>query len=62
MIPYVPYDSIELTNKLIFYTVISAPDHGILYPEVFAQTNSGIDLSEKVSIGFDVGFTDPWDY
>ena len=62
MIPYVPFDSIQLTNKLIFYTVISALDHGILYPEVFAQTNSGIDFSQKVSIGFDVGFTDPWDY
>ncbi len=64
IIPYVPYDSIQLTNKPIFYTVISAPKLWIMYPEVFAQTNSGIDFNKKVSIGFDVDTTDAgeWDY
>jgi hypothetical protein len=61
-IPYVPYDSIQLTNIPLFYTLIAAPDHGILFPEIFAQTNSGINYNQKVSIGFDVGFSDPWDY
>ena len=65
MIPYVPYDSIQLTNNLIFYTLISAPDHGILFPEIFAKTNSGIDFNQKVSVGFDIEYPDgggDWDY
>lgn len=55
-LPYVPYDSIGLTNKTLFYTLVRghsniiAPD--VLYTEIFASKNSGIDLSQKVSIGF----------
>jgi hypothetical protein len=62
MIPYVPYDSIQQTNISLFYTLIASPDHGILFPEIFAKTNSGFDFNQKVSIGFDIGFADPWDY
>ncbi len=59
-VPYVPYDSIQLTNISLFYTLI-AVRNGIVYPEIFAKTNSGIDFNQKVSIGFNVAFADPWD-
>jgi hypothetical protein len=64
-LPYVPYDSIQLTNKLVFYSVITIPPSvinagtffqrtsaGGFYPEIYAKTNSGIDFNQKVSIGF----------
>jgi len=61
MIPYVPYDSIQLTTKSLFYTVISG--HGGLFPEVFASKNSGIDFNQIVSIGFDINSgAGDWDY
>jgi hypothetical protein len=62
VIPYVRYDSIQLTPASLFYTVI--PGHGVLFPEVFAKTNSGMDFTQKVSIAFDInndGAGD-WDY
>jgi hypothetical protein len=59
-VPYVPYDSIQLTNISLFYTLI-AVRNGIVFPEIFAKTNSGIDFNQKVSIGFNVGIADPWD-
>jgi hypothetical protein len=75
-LPYVPYDSIQLTDKLVFYSLISIPPSiinpgtlfqgisaGVLYPEIYAKTNSGIDFNQKVSIGFIEGLSpDPWDY
>ncbi len=55
-IPYVPYDSIRLTDRPIFYTLVSGNSNiiapGILYTEIFASAHSGIDLRQKVSIGF----------
>jgi hypothetical protein len=64
-LPYVPYDSIQLTNDSVFYSVISIPPSvinpgslfqytyaGTAYPEIYAKTNSGIDFTQKVSIGF----------
>jgi len=55
-LPYVPYDSIRLTDKPLFYSLVSGHSNiispGILYTEIFAHSNSGIDLRQKVSIGF----------
>ena len=55
-LPYVPQDSILLTNKPIFYSLVSGHSNivgrGILYTEIYAHPNSGIDLHQKVSIGF----------
>jgi hypothetical protein len=63
---YVPYDSIHLTDKLVFYSLISVPktiiDNGRLYPEIFAKSNSGIDFNQKVSVGFTVISPPEWDY
>jgi hypothetical protein len=73
-LPYVPYDSIQLTDKLVFYSVISLPPSiinpgtlfqgiyaGLSYPEIYAKTNSGIDFYQKVSIGFIEGLPpDQW--
>jgi hypothetical protein len=73
-LPYVPYDSIQMTDKLVFYSVISIPPSiinpgtlfqgisaGLLYPEIYAKTNSGIDFNQKVSIGFIEGLPpDQW--
>lgn len=68
-IPYVPYDSIQLTDKPLFYSVIfdipNTVNLGTGYPELFAKTSSGIDFNQKVSIGFKndnpTGAGD-WDY
>ncbi len=62
---YVPYDSIQLTDKLVFYSEVPVPPSvinagtffqiispGFEYPEIYAKTNSGIDFNQKVSIGF----------
>jgi hypothetical protein len=71
---YVPYDSIQLTDKLVFYSVISSPPSiinpgtlfqgisaGLSYPEIYAKINSGIDFNQKVSIGFIEGLPpDQW--
>jgi hypothetical protein len=63
-LPYVPYENIQLTDNLVFYSLISDPPngviHGTLYPEIFAKSNSGIDFKQKVSIGFIN--PNPWDY
>jgi|SRR5450755_582764 hypothetical protein len=69
-LPYVPYDSIQLTNKSIFYSLIfDLPNNinqGYGYPEIYAKTNSGIDFNQKVSVGFIEGSiatgADTWDY
>jgi hypothetical protein len=51
-----PHDSILLTNKPIFYSLVSGHSNivgpGILYTEIYAHPNSEIDLHQKVSIGF----------
>jgi hypothetical protein len=68
-IPYVPYDSIQLTDKPLFYSIVfdipNSVNLGTGYPEIFAKTNAGIDFSQKVSIGFKndnpTGAGD-WDY
>jgi hypothetical protein len=55
-LPYVPYDSIRLTNQPLFYSVVLGHSNiigpGISYTEIYANSNSGIDLTQKVSIGF----------
>lgn len=55
-LPYVPYDSIQLTDKPLFFSLVLGHsdiiDPGILYTEIFAKPNSGIDLRQKVSVGF----------
>jgi hypothetical protein len=62
-LPYVAYGSIQQTAASVFYTLIATPKNGInnaaLYPEIFAKTNSGIDLTKKVSLGFT---NNSWDY
>jgi hypothetical protein len=63
-LPYIPYDSIQQTDKKIFYTLIpgypNLTTQGTMYPEIFAKTNSGIDFTQKVSVGFSI--VSPWDY
>jgi hypothetical protein len=68
-VPYVPYDSIQLTDKPIFYSVVLNPPNtvnlGTSYPEIYARTNSGIDFTQKVSLGFSDGNPSgagDWDY
>jgi|SRR5664279_153900 len=67
-LPYVPYDSIQLTSQPVFYSVIHTSNpvnQGTDYPEIFARTNSGIDFSQKVSVGFTNGNPSgagDWDY
>lgn len=68
-LPYVPYDSIQLTDKPVFYSLIfnlpNSINHGNGYPEIYAKTNSGIDFNQKVSIGiikFDPNGPGQWDY
>ena len=55
-LPYVPYESIRQTNEPLFFSLVlghsNIIDPGILYTEIFAKSNSGIDLTQKVSIGF----------
>jgi hypothetical protein len=55
-LPYVPYDSIRLTNQPLFYSVVLGHSNiigpGISYTAIYANKNSGIDLQQKVSIGF----------
>lgn len=55
-LPYVPYDSIRLTDKPLFFSLVLGHSNiigpGILYTEIFANAKSGIDLRQKVSIGF----------
>ncbi|HLY68822.1 MAG TPA: hypothetical protein VKR53_03780 [Puia sp.] len=61
VIPYVPYDSIQLTPVPLFYTII--PGHGVLFPEIFAKTNAAIDFNQQVSIAFDLNSGQGgWDY
>jgi hypothetical protein len=63
-LPYVSYDAIQLTNQSLFYTLV--PGHSFQdeqatsYPEIYGRTNSGIDFSQKVSVGFII--VSPWDY
>ncbi len=68
-LPYVPYDSIQLTDKAVFYSLIfdfpNGINHGTGYPEIFAKTNSGFDINQKVSLGFIKGSptgAGDWDY
>jgi hypothetical protein len=64
-LPFVSFENIQQSYNLVFYTLISAPPNGIndatLYPEIFVKSNSGIDIRQKVSIGF-VNSRGPWDY
>jgi hypothetical protein len=59
-LPYVPYDSIQLTDEKVFYSLVSIPpsvtQSGALFPEIYARTNSGVDFNQKVSIGFVEGY------
>jgi hypothetical protein len=51
IIPFVPRDSIELTDKNIFYsTDSSACCVGDSYT-IYATPNAGIDFSQKISVG-----------
>ena len=55
-LPFVLYDSIQQTDKPIFYTLVTGHPNifsqGNLYTEIYARSNAGIDLTQKVSIGF----------
>jgi hypothetical protein len=65
LVPYEPYNSIQLVTQPLFYSLISGSlfgSHPTLYPEVFAKTNSGIDFNQKVSIGFNISSAGDWDY
>lgn len=61
---FVPYDSIQLTSKPIFYSLVPSIPNNInqktMYQEVYARTNSGIDFSQKVSLGLNVASS--WEY
>jgi hypothetical protein len=51
-IPFVPYDSINLTDKSLFYSSNDS-DYlsGMDYMVIYANRNAGIDFTQKVSIG-----------
>jgi len=55
IIPYVPYDSIKLTNKDLFYSNSTNNaddiDAGEAWVVIYATPQSGIDFNQKVSIG-----------
>lgn len=51
IIPYVPRDSIELTDKDIFYTTDSSACCINESYTIYATPNAGIDFSQKISIG-----------
>jgi hypothetical protein len=69
-LPYVPYDSIQLTDKAIFYsvnfTIPNTVNFGTGYPEIYAKTNSGINFNQNVSVGFinggSISNAGYWDY
>ena len=54
-VPYVPYDSILLTTKNVFYTTNSGDSSDIVnqndWPVIYARQNGGIDFTKKASIG-----------
>jgi hypothetical protein len=45
--PYVPYDSIKLTNQNLFYSSDSLELHYVIY----ATPGAGIDFTQKLSVG-----------
>jgi hypothetical protein len=51
IIPYVPRDSIELTDKNIFYSTDSSACCINASYTIYATPNAGIDFSQKISIG-----------
>jgi hypothetical protein len=61
---YVSYDSIQLTQQPLFYSLVPGPSsfysQGALYPEIYGRTNSGFDFTQKLSVGINV--KSPWDY
>lgn len=63
-LPYVPYDSIQLTDKPVFYSLLADHrnpfDQKDMYGEIYARSNSGTDFNQKVSVGFIIA--SPWDY
>jgi hypothetical protein len=54
-VPYVSYDSIQLTTNNLFYTTNSGDSLDIVngndWPVIYARQNAGIDFTKKVSIG-----------
>ena len=54
-IPYVPYDSIKLTDKDFFYSTNNNNSLDIFsdndWPVIYATQKSGIDFTQKLSIG-----------
>jgi hypothetical protein len=54
-VPYVPYDSIFLTTKNVFYTTNSGDSSDIVnqndWPVIYARQNGRIDFTKKASIG-----------
>ena len=51
IIPYVPRDSIKLTDKNIFYSTDSSACCINASYTIYATPNAGIDFSQKISIG-----------
>ena len=55
IVPYVPYDSILLTTKNVFYTTNSGDSSDIVnqndWPVIYARQNGGVDFTKKASIG-----------
>jgi hypothetical protein len=55
IIPYVPYDSIKLTNKNLFYSSNSNNANDIAngndWAVIYASQKAGIDFTQKISIG-----------
>jgi hypothetical protein len=56
IIPYVPRDSIELTDKNIFYSTDSSACCINASYTIYATPNAGIDFSQKISVGVNRSF------
>ncbi|HLY71244.1 MAG TPA: hypothetical protein VKR53_16030 [Puia sp.] len=54
-VPYVSYDSIQLTTNNLFYSTNSGDSSDIAggndWPVIYAKQNAGIDFTKRVSIG-----------
>jgi Y_Y_Y domain len=56
IIPYLPRDSIELTDKNIFYSTDSSACCINAWYTIYATSNAGIDFSQKISVGVNRSF------
>lgn len=51
-IPYIPYDSVNLTNTSLFFTITPLDPIGLGVSVIYANSKSGIDFNKNISIGF----------